>query len=216
MAKDSRFQHAYRKSASKLHKAVGEVLRTDERFKNLDSFQEYPVNKVNPDYFSGAHKFDWVIPLMKIVIECHGRQHYQVVRFGGSTEEAVEAFHDIKARDKSKKNAALAANYYYIVVPYTDGKKVTGDYIFDRLEEAKAELEQYLEEHAEEIRLEEERKEQEVLAKAKAEQKEREQEARKRYLESQAHQKELKKAREFRQKRYRRLKELKKWIPTVK
>lgn len=209
MAKDSRFQYAYRKNASKLHKAVGEVLRNDERLAHIPSFQEYHVNKVNPDYLSGAHKFDWVIPRLKVVIECHGRQHYEVTAFDGDIDKAVDSFREMKERDQAKKEAALAADWAYIVIPYTHEKRVTGDLIFDRLEEARDELRQYREEHAEEIRQKEEAEKQKKLAILAEEKKQREKEARQRYLESQSHQKELRMAREFRQKRYRRLKELK-------
>lgn len=209
MAKDSRFQYEYRKNASRLHKAVGEILRNDPLFTHYTAYQEYPVNKVNESYPHGSHHFDWVIPQLFVVIECHGRQHFQAVAFDGDVDKAVESFHATRYRDNLKKNAALAAGYRYVVIPYTFEKTVTSKIIADKINEAEKDLETYRQEHAEEIRKKEEAKANALAAKALAEKRQLEREARERYLASQAHQDSLKKAREFRQKRYRRLKELK-------
>lgn len=209
MAKDSRFQHAYRRNASKLHRKVGDLLRESDEFKNYDCFQEYPVNKIDEDYHTGSHKFDWVIPSLQVVIECHGRQHYEVVAFDGNVDNAVIAFQETKSRDKSKMHAAMSAGYRYLVVPYTREKTVTAEMILDMIKVAQEELEAFQEEHKVEIEQKEEAKENALQARLAVEKKEREREAREKYLASQQHQRELKKAREFRQKRYRRLKELK-------
>lgn len=132
--KDSRFKYGYRKNASKLHKTIGEILRTHESFKNYNSFQEYPVNKVNKNYQYSDHHFDWVIPTLKIVIECHGKQHYEAVNFGGmSNEDAVSAHTDTVYRDKLKKTAAQKAGYTYIEIPYTLQNKLTGELLLEFL-----------------------------------------------------------------------------------
>jgi hypothetical protein len=201
VAKDSRFKFAYRKNASKLHRAVGDVLRTDKHWKMWKAFQEYPVNKVNPAYSFGSHRFDWVIPSMKIVIECHGKQHYQVCDFGGGAEQAIEDFRGTKSRDHSKQMAALAAGWRYIVIPYTLEKKVTGDLLFDKLEEADKLLKAWVDQYGEQVDTSSSRIELEIKERNKA--------ARKKYLQSQFHQEKLKKAKEFRRRQYQKMKEIK-------
>ena len=150
MAKDSRFEYAYRSNASRLHKTVGDFLRQHRDFCGHSSFQEYSVNKVNPSFPSGKHKFDWVVPALRLVIECHGRQHYIPTSFGGE-ESAKVAFRDIKLRDEAKKDAALAVGWRYIVVKYTEQKKVTSELIFDKIKEADTELMIYQLEHSKDV-----------------------------------------------------------------
>jgi very-short-patch-repair endonuclease len=208
--KNKRFQHKYRENASNLHKAVGDCLRESELFGTQEIYQEYPVNKVNPKYANGRHKFDWVLPTIKLVVECHGQQHYKVVNFGYDTiEEAIDAFRDCKSRDNSKMDAALDAGYTYIVIPYTALKTINDQMIYDQYQLGQQDLIRYNEENAERRRLEKE-VEDNVLAKTLAEAKRiKEHEARQRHLSSRVHKEKLKEAREFRKKRYRRLKELK-------
>lgn len=203
MAKTSRFKYQYRKNASKLHRAVGDVLRS-KSFANYQAYQEYPVNKVNPRFSSGAHKFDWVVPALKVVIECHGRQHYEVATFGAEVEDAIQAFRDTQARDETKKNAALAAGWRYVVVSYREMNKVTPRLIFDKIKEAETELGAWKLEHyndTDEIPTTHE------LAKERQQARTRQQ--RRKYLGSDAHRRNLERARQARQEQYRRLKELK-------
>lgn len=121
MAKSSRFQYKYRKSASKLHKAVGDTIRTHQLLKHYTSYQEYSVSRINSDYHTNSHKFDWVIIELKVVIEVHGQQHYMPVCFGGiSKEEATKRYHDQVERDLEKKAAAEEAGWTYIAVRYDD------------------------------------------------------------------------------------------------
>ena len=209
MAKDSRFKWEYRKNASRLHKVVGELFRSSTMFAHYECYQEYPVNRVNTSYQHGSHHVDWVIPQLLLVIECHGKQHYQAVAFDGNIDRAVEEFKNIKYRDKKKKAAALAADFTYVEIPYTSEKTLTIEILLKKIKEADDELSAYREEHAEEIRLVEEAKANELAAVLKIEKQKRDSEARKQYLDSQAHQQELKTIRGFRQKHYRKLKELK-------
>lgn len=208
--KNKRFQYAYRDNASKLHKKVGDLLREEKVFGDFEWYQEYPVNKVFDGYPDGRAKFDWVCPALRIVIECHGKQHYQVVDFGyDSVEEAIEAFNDGKKRDIEKKQAAMDANYTYMVVPYTIEKNVNGEWLQETFQLQLQELEEYTKENEERLREIEEQKKREVVEVLKAEQKEREKQVRQEYLASEKHKEELRKAREFRQQRYRKFKELK-------
>jgi hypothetical protein len=128
--KSNRFRQSYRNNASSLHKKIGDVLR-DSIFKNYRVMQEYPLNKINPDYKNGRCKFDWVILDLAIIIEGHGEQHDRPVNFGGMTdEEAEDNFFNQKYRDNLKMNAALEAGYTYIVIPYSDIDKIDEEYIW--------------------------------------------------------------------------------------
>lgn len=117
MGKTSRFKHAYRSNASKLHKNVGEIIRNHPLLKHYKSYQEYPVNRINPNFPDGKCKFDWVILDLKCVIEVHGQQHYARSDFFHKTEGEFEA--QLK-RDQEKKDAAEHAGWTYIVVPYNE------------------------------------------------------------------------------------------------
>jgi hypothetical protein len=136
MAKNSRFKYAYRDSASKLHKAVGDCLRSSLVFGGYEIYQEYPVTKIHNDPSLSAFHFDWVIPKLKIVWEAHGLQHYKPVKFGGiSDEDAEVAFHDNRHRDMIKKEAALEAGWIYVEIPYST--KITEENLIKLYETAK-------------------------------------------------------------------------------
>lgn len=135
--KTRRFKYGYRKSSSKLHRKVGEALRKEGGiFANFKTYQEYPVNRINKDFFSGAYKFDWVVLDLFLVIEAHGQQHYQPIDFGGQGEKtARENFAFIQASDYSKKMAAINAGFTYIEIPYFDYDIITEDYIWQKYKE---------------------------------------------------------------------------------
>ena len=133
--KTRRLKYSYRHSASKLHKAVGEVLRNGT-FSQFKIYQEYPVNKINPDFSDGRCKFDWVILDLKIVLECNGRQHYEEVCFGGDPEKSIGSLARIQHRDEVKKEAAILAGFTYIAIPYWDLKEISETYIFNLLAQA--------------------------------------------------------------------------------
>src|ERR1700674_5832261 len=108
MAKRARFAFRYRKSTSKFHKKVGEILRDSPIFKNFKLYQEYPVTWINPQMTSLARcHYDWVLLDLKVVIEVHGQQHFQQTRFGGiSEDEAQQRFEEQTQRDYAKQLAA--------------------------------------------------------------------------------------------------------------
>lgn len=132
--KSHRFKSAYRAKASNLHKAVGDALRDPSGpFAGHRTYQEYPVNRVDPSFFSGAYKFDWVDLDAKLVIECHGKQHYEPTDFGGrGLKQAEENFAFIRASDESKKDAALRAGWTYVVIPYWDQALIDPGYLWSR------------------------------------------------------------------------------------
>lgn len=123
--KQSRFKSHYAQTSSRLHKKVGETLKNDPTFFGLRKvYQEFPVSKINPSYQNNAHKFDWVVLDLKLVIECHGQQHYSE---GLYTQSLAEQ----KYRDKQKMVAAEEAGFTYIVVPYWDYDKINPRYLYD-------------------------------------------------------------------------------------
>ena len=206
--KNKRFQYIFRSNASELHKKVGELLR-EGYLGGFEFYQEYPVNKVDPTYTDGRHKFDWVCPQLKLVIECHGKQHYKVVNFGyASEEEAIEAFYDGQRRDRAKQKAAYNAGYNYIVIPYTMKKNITSDKIHELIKLGELGLKVYNEEHNQEgdIIINERHA---LASQFAATKKQRDKEARKQYLQSDRHQESLRKAREYRKVQYQRYKEIK-------
>ena len=134
--KNSRFQYGYRSNASSLHRKVGETLRTSTLFSGYQIYQEYPVCRVNPGYDETSHHFDWVIMGIDVVIECHGKQHYEAVDFSGKAEDGgIGALQATRRRDNQKREAALEAGFTYIEIPYTAEKTLTEQYIWDLYKE---------------------------------------------------------------------------------
>ena len=125
--KQSRFQWKFRKGASALHKAVGNALR-EEPFELHKVLQEYPVDKVNVTYSNSRHHFDWVVLDLKLVVECHGKQHYEPVEL--FLREGL-SFKERQRIDLQKQEAATEAGFTYVVVPYFDQKKVTPEWLWD-------------------------------------------------------------------------------------
>jgi len=119
---NARLKQGYRKSASLLHRAVGDILLKNPVFEHATIYQEYPVNRISRYFDSGREKFDWVIlDPFRAIVECHGKQHYKPVRFGGITEEAArENYEGQVVRDAKKQEAAQKAGYAYIIVKYDE------------------------------------------------------------------------------------------------
>lgn len=139
MAKRHKFEYA--KNASKLHRLVGDTLRSSNVFSGYDIYQEYPGSKVNSKLSDRFH-FDWAIPRLRLVIECHGEQHYRPVCFGGvDYEVAIDNFYQTKRRDTLKKDAALYGGWVYLEIPYHT--VITEDKLFSMYILAKEEAESY-------------------------------------------------------------------------
>jgi hypothetical protein len=176
----TRSNHEYAKNASKLHKLVGDTLRSSDIFSGYEIHQEYPASRVNPRLSSRLH-YDWAIPRLHLVIECHGEQHYRPVAFGGvDAEVALDNYHATKRRDHIKREGALYAGWAYIEIPYDS--EVSESAIYRRYVLAKQEAESY----------------NEVMDKVVRPEK------------GEYHQKQLEKARQYRKERYQRQKEWKK------
>lgn len=213
--KNSRFQFEYRKNASKLHRKLGDLLRQDEIFCHHDIYQEYPVNKINKNYHNGSHKFDWAIPKLALVFECHGKQHYEATSFGGDVEDSISNFNDIKYRDKTKKLAAMDAGYTYVEIPYTEEKTLNIGKLLAMIEKGRSELQHYeKEKRIEEVINKQKFSVLEQQAKAaveerKLKEKEWKRQRRQEYLNSKEHKIKLEAARKFRRERYLKIKEKK-------
>jgi len=171
----SRFQHTYRESASKLHRAVGDILRASP-LRHQGLYQEYPVKRVNPSYSESSHHFDWVLTKLRVVIECHGRQHYEAVTFGGDVENMVSNFRAQQRRDDAKREAALNAGWAYVEIPYHLQKQLSAEMILGMIQEAQEELddwEQPPEPEPTPFELEQKKRHEEMLERARKHRKER-------------------------------------------
>lgn len=133
--KSKRFQFAYRENASRGHRIVGEVLRTSKFFRGHKIYQEYQVSRINPNFKSNRHLYDWVILDLKVVIEVMGEQHENEKAFCINKTKAQmwEDFYQTKRNDRIKKKAALDVGFTYIEIPYKDIDIVDENYILDRI-----------------------------------------------------------------------------------
>jgi hypothetical protein len=129
--KTSRFQYEYRLKASKLHRAVGDALRSYPLFANHECYQEYPVERIDSTFkLKGCH-FDWAIPSLHLIIECMGSQHYTPTSFGGD-RVAADQLKEIQYRDRLKAEAAINAGYTYMIVNFDEIKEITGPWLWQR------------------------------------------------------------------------------------
>jgi hypothetical protein len=79
-----------------------------------------------------------------VVIECHGKQHYEPVAFDGDVEASVTKFRDQKYRDQAKQEAAMDAGFAYVVVPYSLQNSLSEGILLGMIEAAQIELEQHV------------------------------------------------------------------------
>ena len=117
-------------NASKFHNDVREILRTDNFFKNLHCYQEVPVKSLVETYPNNKDCVDWFIDEYNIIIELHGKQHYEQVLFGyKSFYEAKKDFHNIQYRDNRKKNFLVDSGYNYVEISYKEAKKLSPEFL---------------------------------------------------------------------------------------
>lgn len=106
------------KNVSKQHKYILSLLISEESpFKNYTIRQEYPVQKINPNFPSGREKYDIVIKDLSVVIEIMGTQHYNFIPYFHETKKDFLAQQE---RDHQKQMAAEGAGWAYIVIKYNE------------------------------------------------------------------------------------------------
>ena len=121
-----RLKTKYRKSASILHRAVGDKLKKHSLFSGYRIYQEYPIP--NSPYF-----IDWFIKDLGVAIECHGEQHLRPVAFDGDKEAAKQRFLEQVIRDREKKSLCLAAGWQMTEIWFDE--TITDDLLSSRINE---------------------------------------------------------------------------------
>jgi very-short-patch-repair endonuclease len=85
----------------------------------------------------GKLKYDNEVPILKLIIEVNGLQHYEVVKWH---EELAQHYNTTpeyefwyqQEKDKYKKNFALSHGFEYLEIPYwTDNKEETWKNLID-------------------------------------------------------------------------------------
>jgi len=192
---------------------VGEFLRNSEYFKHYKIYQEYPVNKVNPKFLSGRHKFDWYVKDLNLVIEVHGQQHFSPICFGGiSEEEADRNLARQIVKDAMKEDAALNANATYIVIRYDE--EINDEILLQKILNANEAIKnkvapEFVEPETEEVEPEEELTKQErekEKRRRRMEEKKKASERRKLLRQTKRYQEQQEKAKKYRKTKYKEYK----------
>lgn len=63
---------------------------------------------------------DFFLPKQKCVVECHGKQHYEYVYH---FHRDYAGFAKSKKRDNDKREWCLLNKFYYVEIPYYEGKE---------------------------------------------------------------------------------------------
>ena len=115
----------YRDSASKLHKALGTILKQHPKLRGFRTCQEYRIPH-------SRYHIDWFILDLSLAIEVHGEQHYKPVRFGGRSEqEARDAFELQQIADIEKKNYCRLNGWRYLAFRYNE--KLDAEYVVKKI-----------------------------------------------------------------------------------
>jgi len=154
----------YAKNASKLHRKIGDILSSSSPWKGFKVSQEVLVRDLFPSWGSGTERYDWVIRDLFTVIEAHGVQHFRVSTFGQEAGEAIMNFQAQQSRDDRKQEVADQHNWTYIMIPYSDERKLDANYLKDVYEKANCNAAPVIPEKSED-KFEEARKQRLALAK---------------------------------------------------
>ena len=129
-----RRREEYAHNASKLHKAIGELLG-QSIFTHMVVFQEYPVEMINPDCPNSRMKVDWYIKTLNIAIEVQGQHHFDPVQYGGQSEDkANNNFVNQVHRDVDKSKYLEAVGCPIIEVHYS--QKLSLEWLIERISDA--------------------------------------------------------------------------------
>lgn len=124
-------QFYYYENASNFHNKVRNIFANDSFFNQFSCYQEVPLSFLVKNYPNNKDAVDWWIDEFGVIIELHGRQHYQSTSFTKniSYEEKQKNFYNIKYRDNRKKTFLLNADYKYIEISYKEIGKITPEYL---------------------------------------------------------------------------------------
>ena len=108
-------QYSVKSKMSKFQDRVVELLRVSLNGMLIKT--EVPVDKLFSEYPSGRDRYDIVVPYLKLIVECHGRQHDELVSFGKQDSmDLVGNFHSQKYRDSRKEDIASTNCWHYAVI----------------------------------------------------------------------------------------------------
>lgn len=118
-------------NASNFHNAVREIFIRDIFFKQLGCYQEVPLSFLVNQYPNNFDAVDWWIDELGVILELHGKQHYEAVAFSSniSYEEKQKNFFNIRFRDNRKKTILLNSGYKYVEISYKEKNKLNSDYL---------------------------------------------------------------------------------------
>jgi very-short-patch-repair endonuclease len=126
-------------SSSLFHEKIRNILCEDAFFAKLACYQEVPVGALVAGY-ADNHYVDWYIDELGLILELHGRQHYQITNFGNKGyEKAIIDFNNIRYRDNIKKQALLEAGYEYREINYKQLNRLSNDLLRDIIFQCKQE-----------------------------------------------------------------------------
>lgn len=121
--------------ASRIHNRVRELMLSG-RFLFYRAFQEVPLKDLVENY-NGGMRVDWYVEDLNLVIELHGKQHYEQTSFGAESK-LTSNFNWIasKDRDSNKKGLLQDAGYLFVEIPYSDESILTQEYLLQKIGEA--------------------------------------------------------------------------------
>ena len=123
-------QFFHYESASEFNNNLRDIFTNDSYFKQIQCFQEVPVNNLIESYDSHLEAVDWYIESLNVVIELHGEQHYKMTSFGDTSYAQKKInFNNIKYRDNKKKTALIDAGFNFIEISYKDKNKMNSEFI---------------------------------------------------------------------------------------
>lgn len=103
--------HLFKHGCPKCNSSKGELLISNFLTKNNIEFE--PQKKFKTSNISKC-RFDFYLPLYKLLIEYNGGQHYDSIkRFGG-----IESLNKTQLRDQRKKDFAHRNGYHFLEIPY--------------------------------------------------------------------------------------------------
>ena len=122
-------------NASKFHNKIREIFITDSMFRDVQCYQEVPVKDLVPNYPNRKDAVDWFVDSYNLIIELHGKQHYNFQSFGSKDSYVNQkiAFNNIKFRDNRKKTMLLNSGFSYLEINYKELAKIDSEYLKNKI-----------------------------------------------------------------------------------